>query len=866
VVIVRAILASHTHWDREWYRTFQVFRARLIDTVDRLLDICAADPEFRFVLDGQAVVLEDYAEIRPGRVEELRQRCAEGRVVIGPWYVQPDSLLPSGEAHVRNLLLGRSASARFGPVSNVAYTPDSFGHPAQFPQLFAGFGLDAFVYWRGNGEEWDRLPAEYDWVAPDGTRLLACHLGRGYFSAASDEASDLSAIVAAVAEASKVLVDRTRSGVILLMNGIDHHPPDPRAPQLAREISDATGIDVRVGSIDEFVAEVREAEVERPEYRGELVGARVAPLLPGVWSTRSWIKLANRAAEAALEGWAEPWTAVAAQLGLADERPALRLAWRSLLVNQAHDSICGCSRDEVHEQMRSRFDAALELAEETTIRALERIAGLDAMRRPPWDDELELAVFNPTPHPRSDVVRFVFDPHPYVVPSPDPSRMFHPTRLKDLAGAAYTVDGVPARFTPVEEPGGTVLLPDRRVHALEFVAHDVPALGWKRVKVRRAEDPSSAAELSESVAPGAPAAVIEAGDTRVALEEDGTLEVKLGGKSFSGLGAWVSEGDRGDTYDFDPVPGDVCDARVVHAERLDHPSGLQELVVDRLLRVPSGLTEDREQRDNTLVELPVRVRVRVMPGVQRIDLAIRVDNTARDHRLRMLFPIEGSESCEAATTFDVTERDDRPVDDSQWVQKAPQTFVHQGFVHAGGLCVGAPGLCEAEWDGRKIAVTLLRAVGFLSRHDLRSRPGPAGPGTRTPGAQCLGPLEARIFLLPGLDPGAVRAAELGLQAVPSGPKPLVPPGEALLELSPPALQLVALKAAEDGEGWILRVANPTEESHRMQVRLGGTLRAGLAQARPVRLDEAPIELPFSIEGGMLSLEVPPHSLRSVRLS
>lgn len=71
-----------------------------------------------------------------------------GRLAIGPWYVQPDSLLPSGEAHVRNLLEGRRVGEQYGPVSRVAYTPDSFGHPSQFPQLFAGFGLDGFTYWR----------------------------------------------------------------------------------------------------------------------------------------------------------------------------------------------------------------------------------------------------------------------------------------------------------------------------------------------------------------------------------------------------------------------------------------------------------------------------------------------------------------------------------------------------------------------------------------------------------------------------------------------------------------------------------------------------------------------------------------------
>lgn len=222
---MRAFLVTHTHWDREWYRPYQAFRARLVDAVDRVLDLCAADPGYRFLLDGQSIALEDYAEIRPARVAELRARVAEGRIAIGPWYVQPDSLLPAGESQLRNLLEGRRAGEAFGPVSRIGYTPDSFGHPAQFPQLFAGFGIRAFVYWRGHGNEIDALPAEYDWVAPDGTRLLACHLGKGYFAAATDPRADVEASAARIAGAGKELAARTRSGAILLLNGIDHALP-----------------------------------------------------------------------------------------------------------------------------------------------------------------------------------------------------------------------------------------------------------------------------------------------------------------------------------------------------------------------------------------------------------------------------------------------------------------------------------------------------------------------------------------------------------------------------------------------------------------------------------------------------------------
>ena len=109
-------LVSHTHWDREWYRTFQSFRASLVDAIDQILDMVQDDPEFRFLLDGQTIVLEDYLEIRPERRSELEDACRQKKIAIGPWYVQPDSLLPSGEAHIRNLLEGRRVGQDFGGV------------------------------------------------------------------------------------------------------------------------------------------------------------------------------------------------------------------------------------------------------------------------------------------------------------------------------------------------------------------------------------------------------------------------------------------------------------------------------------------------------------------------------------------------------------------------------------------------------------------------------------------------------------------------------------------------------------------------------------------------------------------------------
>jgi hypothetical protein len=846
-------LVTHTHWDREWYRTHQDFRGRLVDAVDRLLELCAADAGYHFLLDGQSIVIEDYLEIRPDRREALAALCRDGRLAIGPWYVQPDSLLPSGEAHVRNLLEGLRVADDLGRASRVAYTPDSFGHPDQFPQMLAGFGFEAFVYWRGNGGELDRLPPEYWWESPDGTRLLACHLARGYFNAVTGVDGDPAAAGRRIAVNAREQAEASRSGHVLLMNGVDHVLPEPRTAELAEAIAKETGFGVERGLIEHFLE-----TLPRPDgdavHRGELVGGRVANLLPGVWSARTWIKLRNRACEAALEGWAEPWSALAAALGAPDERPALRLAWRTLLPNHAHDSICGCSRDEVHEQMRGRFDAAEELADVTAQRALDRVAGLGPTRLTPWTLEPEIAVFNPSPHPRSDVVRLPLDPHPWMAPvdGEDAIGGIHPLALRSLDPPGFEVDGRPARV--LEAPVGRMtLLPDRRAVDLEFVVEDVPAFGWKRLSLGAAERAPDEEDDGREIA---------AGDVSVRADDDGRFEIALGDRRFAGLGGIEDLGDRGDTYDADLLDPESLRVASLTIRRLRHASGIQHLRIRRELCVPAGLAEDREHRAGPEARIAVEIELRVAPGVPRVDARVRVENEARDHRLRLCFPTGAPVATfDAATTFGVARRTPGAADDTDWIHPAPATFPCQGWVHAGGLTVVAPGLNEAEVtaDGA-IAFTLLRCVGDLSRHDLRSRPGPAGPGSATPAAQCPGPLEARLAFFAGLDPAAARDAELGLRAGFAGPDPLVEPGRPLLALDGAVLS--ALKPADSGAGVIVRVLNPTDADREVTLTPGWPTDG---RAEPVRLDESPADFAVSWEGPRLRFAVPAHAIRSVRI-
>jgi hypothetical protein len=597
-----------------------------------------------------------------------------------------------------------------------------------------------------------------------------------------------------------------------------------------------------------------------PAFTGDLIGGRTANLLPGVWSTRTYLKLHNRHCEALLEGWAEPWAGFGAALGVPDEQPALRIGWRALIANQAHDSICGCSVDAVHDQMLGRYAEAGELAEETTSRIIERIAGVGPERITPWSDEVDIAVFNPLPFPVTDVVRLPLDGFP---PYSGTTEQFgvHPLLGMSLQRKiGITIDGTPVRLMPDTNPRFR-LIPEHRVWVAEIVAADVPAFGWKRLHLAPGEPTPDETDDGRSV---------NADGVSVSAADDGTFTVGFGDQSWTGLFAIEDVGDRGDTYDFDPVPGEPGAAvTVVGVRRIQHSSGIARLVIDLTVDIPSGLSDDRSARSESRTTIPVTLEARVAPGLRRVDVTVTLDNTATDHRLRLLFPTGGGDTCRAATTLDVTTRRAGHVDDTGWQHQAPSTWPVQGWVTCGGLAVVAPGLAEGEvLPGGTVALTALRSVGWLSRYGLATRPEPAGPGIPTPGAQCPGPLTFHVSLLPdGPDiANRARAAELGLRAAVAGASPLIDDGTSLLRLSPDTLVLSALKPAEDGDGVIVRVLNPTDEQVSAHLDFG----LPVASVERVRHDETPDDQAGLANGSyghdqLTSLVVPAHGMRTLRV-
>jgi len=462
-------------------------------------------------------------------------------------------------------------------------------------------------------------------------------------------------------------------------------------------------------------------------------------------------------------------------------------------------------------------------------------------------------VFNPSPHPRTDLVRFALDPFPAFPPG-HTGATYHPLLVANREDTGFTLDGQPVRRVPTDPTGRFLLDPSSAATDIEFVARDVPAFGWRRFRLE------SAPPAEEQVDAGRE---IGSESVSVTVADDGTFTLRFGDRTYPGLGALEDIGDRGDSYDFDPVGDPTPALERVEFRRQRHPGGIEELHVARSVRIPARLEDDRQRRSAEMCSVRLVLSARVAPGVERVDLRARLENSARDHRLRLLFPTHHpAAEFAAAGTFDVVSRSTQKPDATKWVHPAPDTFPHQGWISVNGLTLIAPGLPEAEVrsDGT-IALTLARCVGWLSQVDLRTRPGPAGPTLATPGAQCLEAIEAGLALLPGLDPASARDAEIGLRAVAAGAEPPVPAGVPLLELEPRALLLSAFKPAESGDGVVLRVLNPSEQPIRARIRLGFSV----STATLVRLDETPLAAPFSIENGEVRLEVPAKALRSLQL-
>ncbi|WP_233256590.1 glycoside hydrolase family 38 C-terminal domain-containing protein [Opitutus sp. ER46] len=885
-----------THWDREWYQTFQDYRRRLVRLMDRVLDDLESGAlRGPFTTDGQAIVIEDYLEIRPERRTQLERLARAGRFMIGPWYVLPDEWLVSGEALIRNLRQGRRvARAVGGRTSDAGFVCDLFGHIGQLPQLLRQFGIKGALVWRGLEP---RRQALLRWRGADGTEVPAYRFGRcGYCDFANDvrymseprrpftpaqALADLKAFLAKEAA-------RTPEGPLLIFDGADHLEYDAEhyAVLFNQPVSAEFPYEIVHSTLDAYLEEAAPlAQASTEVVTGELRQNAMHPaatdaqgMIPGTLSSRVRLKQANAECQTLLCAWAEPFSVLATVLtGSPVPQGYLDAAWRWLLQNHPHDSICGCSIDEVHEDMKYRFAQARQIAQAQTTEALQALAA--SVGGTPGERELRVLVANAAARP-------VAEPATLVLPIPAEWGTFQEFMGYEPKPAFRVFDArgeeLPYQLVALESGRAKSRLfrtkfpePYRTNDATIVVRLTVPGLGYTTLTVREGPQmpkagPFAAAFLPtrHPVAPGLATSERAMANAFLAvqIESNGSLTVtdRRTGQSYSRLLTFEDIADIGDGWYHGPA---VNDQRVVstgaHADVALVQNGplVAQFRVRMTMNVPAEFDHGRHVRAERWVPLVVDSLVTLRADVARVEVTSRIDNQVKDHRLRVLFPTgaAGAQTYFADGAFDVVERRvGLPADNHLARELAVETTPQQSWTAVAadgrGLAVVAPGLFETavlDTPERPIALTLFRAVRRTFLTDGQ------------PDGQMQGPLEFSYWILPqagSLDGAALaeagqrlaaglRTTTLTAQDVPLHRAPATIAVERSLLTVPPGVALSSVCPV--GDDVEVRIYNPASAPVIATLGVeGDALPATHATALVVDLDGAPLGAPMATANGV----------------
>ncbi|MEU5928599.1 alpha-mannosidase [Streptomyces antimycoticus] len=783
-----AVFVPHFHWDREWYEPFQVFRHRLVQALDTVLETAEADPDFRFTVDGQMAAVEDYLEMRPENRDRLAALVREGRLAVGPWLILLDEFLCSGETIVRNLQMGWAAAERLGGAMPIGYLPDMFGHVAQMPQILARAGIEHAALWRG-------VPGTVDghafrWRAPDGSEVRTEFLFDGY-----DNGLDVllvpERIGSALGEYAGMTADRWGTDPVLAMAGTDHNAPDPRLASWLRQAGDENRA-ITIATLDEYLREHVRDEVSAV-VTGELRSHVRGNILPGVLSVRLGLKQRMALAERTVDH-AERMNALCSTR---DDSPFLTLAWHKIIESTAHDSVVGSGTDETCDQVAARLAEAAQTARAVRDAALAVPAALV-----PGDGHL---VANPLTSARTALVEVdVVAPAEgsvLVARSADgsvqPVQLVSeaPTVLSDERMDASHLERVLRRIHRRELFGRLIDHYELTPHSLVFHLAEVPTSGPFDLMVLRQEVAAAAAahpgewqvrtltearasalvpvhvpasgltsfRVEAGEAPAAPntAAVpatatsrtLSNGLVEVEVATDGTLDVTgPDGTVLYGVGRLVDGGDRGDSYNYAPPAADVLVSEPAHvAVDLVESGPLRaRLRVTRVYEWPAALSSDRDVRGEQTVPTPVEMLVEVRTGEPFIRVSTSFLNRSADHRPRFHVPLpEPVGTSASAGQFAVTERG--LTAEGGWGEYPLPTFPASSFVTAGAATVLLDHSSEYELvdEGSALAITLLRAIGSISVNIHPLRDEPAASEIPAPGAQELGMrIEHRFAVVP----------------------------------------------------------------------------------------------------------------------
>ncbi|MBP2097835.1 alpha-mannosidase [Enterococcus rivorum] len=768
----KVYIISHSHWDREWYMPYEQHHMRLVELMDDLLDLFETDSDFKsFHLDGQTIILDDYLEVRPERRADVQKAISEGRLRIGPFYILQDDFLISSEANVRNMLLGKKDCEKWGASVKLGYFPDTFGNMGQAPQMMLQAGLDVAAFGRGvkpvgfnnevlDDENYTSQFSEMWWQGPDGSEILGL-LFANWYSNGNEIPTEKEEAIAfwtqKLADAEKF----ASTNHLLMLNGVDHQPVQKDVGQaiaLAKQLFPE--YEFIHSNFDDYLKAVRQ---ELPEKVGTVHGELTSQETDGWFtlantaSARVYLKQWNTKVQRQLENITEPLAAMAYDLTQEYPHDQIDYAWKLLLQNHPHDSICGCSVDEVHREMMTRFEKAHEVGKFLAEESLTTV--VDAINTTHFSDaSYPFVVFNTSGYQKTDCLTVTVEIGRKDFKEGLPHEMWQKLNEEttpdfeviDSRGQkiAAIISAPNVRFG-YDLPKNRFRVPYMAKYVdVTLQVRELPAFSWATFALKEIQVPT---EKSTSMITFNGTYQLENGLLRVTVKSDGTLDVlhKKTNRIYKELLTIEDTGDIANEYIFkqpegaNPIlsSGHQADFSIL----MDESFKAQLKIVQRLM-IPEAATDLLAQEQIAVVdfryrkagrstkrkEMTVETIVTMEKDSSRLSFETTIDNQCKDHRVRMLFPTDlETKTHEADSIYEVVKRPNQV--SKSW--ENPTNPQHQhAFVNvheeSAGVTVSNYGLNEYEIlaENNTIALTLFRAVGELG--DWGYFP--------TPEAQCLG--------------------------------------------------------------------------------------------------------------------------------
>ncbi|EME8070389.1 alpha-mannosidase [Enterococcus faecium] len=767
----KVYIISHSHWDREWYMAYEQHHMRLIELIDDLLELFEVDPSFNsFHLDGQTIILDDYLQVRPEKRQAIQQAINEGKLRIGPFYILQDDFLISSESNVRNMLIGMEESRKWGTPVMLGYFPDTFGNMGQTPQLMKQAGISAAAFGRGvkpigfdnqvlEAENYSSQYSEMWWKGPDQTAIFGL-LFANWYSNGNEIPVEKEAALAFWKQKLADAEQYASTNHLLMMNGVDHQP-------VQKDISKAIHLANELFPDYEFIHSnftdyLEAVQKDVPEDLGSVEGELTSQETDGWYtlantaSARVYLKQWNTKVQRQLENITEPLATMAYEVSGNYPHDQLDYAWKTLMQNHPHDSICGCSVDSVHREMIPRFEKADEVGKYLAQDSLEQLtAAIDTTGFP--KDSFPFVIVNTAGMDKTGEAEITIELERKRFAEGIPEQLYQ--ELENLPKRKYHVETksgatIPAILSEETVQFGYDLPKDRfrvpymaRMIKVTLPLENMPAFSWETFALVEGE---AKAEEKETMIHQI-GRIIENGPLHLTIEKNGTItmEDRKNKRKLNNLHIFEDIGDIGNEYIFKQP---FCDQPILSSNKensevkvlVDTPE-IAKISILQEMEIPVSADERLEKEQQMVVEfryrkaerskekriLQIKTIMTIRKDSKKIDFETTLDNQMKDHRLRVLFPTKlHVEHHEADSIFEVVKR---PNHVSKSWENPTNPQHQQAFVNIHdeeyGVTVGNFGLNEYEvTEDGQIAVTLLRSVGELG--DWGYFP--------TPEAQCLG--------------------------------------------------------------------------------------------------------------------------------